>query len=121
MGIAPDFDFSADRARVQRRLERAGKALREAAGEAGARAFEEFEQAREQAADLARIARKRGRDAALVAASEVRRHPGSYGLAAVVGIAAVALLLSPRLRKLVADIGEDLVAEIKQHKGSLRL
>lgn len=121
MGFAPDFDFSAERARVQRRLERASRALREAAGEAGSRAFEDFEQAREQAADLARIARKRGRDAALIAASEVRRHPASYGLAAVVGIAAVALLLSPRLRKLVADVGEDLVDEIKQYKGSLRL
>jgi ElaB/YqjD/DUF883 family membrane-anchored ribosome-binding protein len=121
MGFAPDFDFSAERAQVQRRLVKASRALREAAGEAGARAFEEFEQAREQAADLARVARKRGRDAALIAASQVRRHPASYGLAAIVGVAAVALLLSPRLRKLVAQIGDELVEELKDHKGSLRL
>ena len=121
MGIAPDFDFSAERARVQRRLEQASRALREAAGEAGARAFEEFEQAREQAADLARAAGKRSRQAALIAASEVRRHPASYGLVAIVGIAAIALLLSPRLRKLVSDVGEDLIDEISDHKGSLGL
>lgn len=121
MGFASEFDFNAERTRVQRRLDRAGKALREAAGEAGARAFEEFEHAREQAADLARVARKRGRDAAMIAASEVRRRPASYGLVAVVGIAAVALLASPRLRQLVADLGEELLSELKQHKGSLRL
>ena len=120
MGFAADFDFNAERARVQRRLDRAGHALREAAGDAGARAYEEFENAREQAADLAREARKRGRDAALVAASEVRRRPGSYGLALVVGIAAVAFLASPRLRRLAADLGEELLSEVKQRKGAMR-
>lgn len=121
MSFASEFDFNAERARVQKRLDRAGRQLREAAGEAGARAFEEFEHAREQAADLAREARKRGRDAAMIAASEVRRRPASYGVAAVLGIAAVAFLLSPKLRQLVADLGEELVSELKEHKGSLRL
>jgi hypothetical protein len=120
MGFATDFDFTAERARVQRRLDRAGRQLREAAGEAGARALDEFEHAREQAADLAREARKRGRDAAMIAASEVRRRPGSYGLVAVVGIAALALALSPRLRRLVADLSEELVSELKEHRGSMR-
>ncbi|MBX7249831.1 MAG: hypothetical protein K1X35_12410 [Caulobacteraceae bacterium] len=120
MGLAADFDFTAERAKVQRRLDRASRALREAAGDAGARAYEEFENAREQAADLAREARRRGRDAAMIAAAEVRRRPGSYGLALLVGVAAVAFLASPRLRRLATDLGEDLLSELKQHKGAMR-
>jgi ElaB/YqjD/DUF883 family membrane-anchored ribosome-binding protein len=120
MGLATDFDFAAERARVQARLDSAGRKLREAAGEAGSRAWDEFEHAREQAADLAREARRRGRDTAMMAAQQVRRRPASFGLAAVVGIAAVALIASPRLRKLVSELGQELLAEISEHRGAMK-
>jgi len=82
---------------------------------------ERYDRAGERAHDLARTASRRGRDRALATVAEVRRRPAPYGLAALVGVAALALWLSPRLRGDIAEGAGRLWNEVQKHKGALRL
>lgn len=94
---------------VRQRIEEAGRTLKRSADEAG-----------ERASDFARVAGRRSRETALATVAEVRRRPAGVGLGLLVGVAAVALWLSPRLRRDLSDGAGRLWNEVQKHRGALR-
>ena len=94
---------------MRQRLEVAGRTLKRSADEAGTRASE-----------FARVASRRGRDTALATVAQVRRRPAPVGLGLLVGAAAVALWLSPKLRRDLSEGAGRLWNEVQKHRGALR-
>ena len=99
---------------------RAHASLRERFGRAADSFRDSYGRIGDQAHELARTASRRSRDTALATVAEVRRHPAPFGLAALVGVAALALWLSPRLRGDIAEGAGRLWNEVQKHKGALR-
>ena len=105
---------------VEPRGERFKQDLRDKFGRAADGLRDTYERAGSHAHEFSRVAGRRSRDAALATVAQVRRRPAPFGLAALVGVAAVALWLSPRLRADVIDGAGRLWNEVQKHKGSLR-
>lgn len=94
---------------MRHRLEDAGRTFKRSAEEAG-----------ERVSDFARVASRRGRETALATVAQVRRRPAPVGLGLLVGAAALALWLSPRLRRDLTDGASRLWTEAQKHRGALR-
>ena len=105
---------------MQSDVEPRREGLRERLGRAAEDVRESYERAGERAQDFARTASRRGRDTALATVAQVRRRPAPFGLAALVGVAALALWLSPTLRGDLAEGAGRLWNEVQKRKGSLR-
>lgn len=121
MTIASDIDLSEGREPLRERAARTGAALRQAAADAGALAYDGFGRLRERSGGARHLAGKRIRTAGLATVATVRRRPVGVGLAAVLGVAAVAVLASPRLRGQAMDGGARLWNALQRRRGKLRI
>jgi hypothetical protein len=97
-----------------------GRSLQARAGEAGSRLHEELGHLGETTRDLARSSRRTAARTGRRAAAEVRERPISFGLAAVLGVAAVALLAMPRTRRMAMAGGPLLWNELQKRRSALR-
>ncbi len=105
---------------VEPRGERFRENLRERFDRAADSLRDTYDRAGSHAQDFTRVASRRSRDAALATVAQVRRRPAPFGLAALVGVAAIALWLSPKLRGDVVEGAGRLWNEVQKHKGALR-
>lgn len=125
MTVTSDIDISktngATRQGLRQRAARTGRQLQDAAGELTAKAQQGLGVARERGTELAGTAGTRLRSAGRGAVGEVRRRPVPYGLAAAAGIAAVAVLASPRARNLVVETAGRLWNAVQARRGALKL
>jgi len=105
---------------MQSDVEPRRESLRERFGRAADGLRDTYDHAGSRAQEFARTASRRGRDTALATVAQVRRRPAPFGLAALVGVAALALWLSPKLRGDIAEGAGRLWNEVQKRKGALR-
>lgn len=105
---------------MQSDVEPRHEGLRERFGRARDDLRDTYDHAGQRARQLTRTASRRGREAALATVAQVRRRPAPFGLAALVGVAALALWLSPRLRGDLAEAAGRIWNEVQKHRGGLR-
>jgi len=106
--------------RLSDRIGGLGRALHERAGEAGSRLHDELGHLGETTRDLARSSSRTAARTGRRAAEEVRRRPVPFGLAAALGVAAIALLAIPKTRRLAIASGPMLWNELQKRRSALR-
>lgn len=105
---------------MQSEVEPRRQGLRAKVGRAAEEVRDNLDRASVEAKQFARSASRRGRNTALATVAEVRRRPAPFGLAALVGVGALALWLSPRLRGDIVEGAGRLWNEVQKHRGALR-
>lgn len=106
---------------VTDRLTAVGQDLKLRARDAGSRLHDEFGRLGETTTKIARSSRRSAGVAGKRVAATVRQRPLSFGLAAVLSVAAVALLANPRTRRMAVAGGPWLWNEFQKRRGSLHL
>jgi len=121
MTLTSNIDGAGSPEGLRERAARAGRSLQEAAGELAAKAQQGLGSARERSGELTSRTGRRLRAAGRTAVGDFRRRPVPYAVAAVAGLAAVAVLSSPRARGLLVETAGRLWNAVQARKGSLKL
>ncbi len=99
--------------------ERSG--LRDRVRRGGELAREKMSRMRERASDAGYLARKGAIRGSLASVAAVRNRPATFGLAALLGVAAVAVMASPALRGRVKHGAGRLLTAAQRQRGLIRI